>query len=752
MRRSAPHPRRPAWWQTAATVVILALSLVLGAHARVAAQEPPTFAPKTAPKSLTTIEDLGLGDTAANGARITKEFFFSGAGDYELGNNSKLFIDITHSNLLDPQRSVMNVILNNRPLQSIRLDQNNVAFGHYEINVPKDLVAKDFNRLTFEFGMTTGLLCEDPFSPALFTNILKTTAFQIDFASNPPVPKIGAPNLAEYPYPFFRAGYPVVAPVTIAIPDQPNEVELTGAYRLAADLATRVLFDLELLSVKPVSSVSQDELRNQQLILVGTPQRNPLVARAISLTPFRVQGNQFFRDQQALDPAFGVLALATSPFNGNLRALLATGATDEAVKRSVDALTSAEPAALLAGPTGVLTEPIIPPANRSFQSIFTFRDAGAPEQTLVGGGTQVTTLVFSSPAPAPGANGKLDLIVSHPDIIDRRRSNIVVELNGQAIQTIKVNKEQTRRVSYQVNLFSDVLRVGPNTLTLRTTLYDPEPLVLEACESTASERFFVTIHDDSAISLPQAAGTTSGADLASLPFPFAGLLGLRETTFVVNERDNNALRAGMLATIALGRRFGAQNEFNVMPASTATSQAIGDRHVVAIAVPRETQIGQQIERVLPLILRPDGTRALVEEKGTLAEILDSSRVGALQLAQVPWATSRRLLAVTGTDDISLGWAADALPRGGLTGNVALFQSAKQVNTFSLQRLATLDEGSLKKRFTNAEARQATLLAVFLIGLGAIALMVLWSFRNRLAPRTVGLPRLPYGRRGGNKRR
>ena len=748
------HGRRallPPWWQTALAVAALAIASLLAMPAPTQAQEPPKFAPKTAPKNLTTIEDLGLGDTAALGARVSKEFFFSGAGDYELGNNNKIFVDITHSNLLNPERSVMNVVLNGRPLLSVRLDQTNIGFGHYEVPVPKDLVSKDFNRLTFEFGMTTGLLCEDPFSPALFTNILRTTAFQIDFLENPPVPRIDPPNLAEYPYPFFRAGYPVVAPVIIVIPDEPNEVELTGAYRLAADLATRVLFELELLRVLPVSAINPDDLRNQQLILVGTPPRNTLVARALAGTPFRLQGNQMFRDQQALDPAFGILALTSSPFNGNLRALIATGAQDQAVKRSVDAITSAEPAALLAGPTGILTEPVAAPANRSLQSIFTFKEAGGREQTLLGGGTQTTTLIFSSPAPAPGAHGKLDLIISHPDIIDRRRSNIVVDLNGQAIQTIKVNREATRRVSYQVDLFSDVLKVGPNTLTLRSTLYDPEPLVLEACESTASERFFITIHEDSAISLPQAAGTSSGSDLASLPFPFAGLIGLRETTFIVNERDIDSLRAGMLATIALGRRFGAQNEFTVVPASTATAQNIGDRHVVSVSVPRETAIGREIEKVLPLILRADGTRALVEEKGTLAEILDSSRVGALQLAQVPWATNRRLLAVTGTDNIALGWEADALPKGGLVGNVALFQSATQINTFSLQRLADVDENSLKNRFTNAEARQATLLAVILITLGAIALMVLWSFRNRLAPRVVGLPRLPGRRRGGRRR-
>ncbi len=54
--------------------MVLALGVLLGTLSRVHAQEPPTFAPKTAPKNLTTLEDLGIGDTAALGARISKEF------------------------------------------------------------------------------------------------------------------------------------------------------------------------------------------------------------------------------------------------------------------------------------------------------------------------------------------------------------------------------------------------------------------------------------------------------------------------------------------------------------------------------------------------------------------------------------------------------------------------------------------------------------------------------------------------------
>ncbi|GMU41680.1 MAG: hypothetical protein AMXMBFR23_25460 [Chloroflexota bacterium] len=731
--------RRARWGRWLLIAAAAACALVAGP---VTAQvTPPDEAPKDAPRRITTLEDLGFADRAAFGASAQLDFFFSGSGDYELSDGSRLVVELTHSNLLSPDQSAVAVSLNDRPLQAIRLDETNIRGGTYEIPVPQDLIFPAFNKLSFTFNMTTGLFCEAPANSALFATILSSSFFEIDFAQDPPVPALEAPNLADYPYPFFEPGYPIVAPVVIAIPANPTSAEMTAAYRLATDLTTRVSFDLELLNVRTVTTLAPADLAKSQLIVIGSARRNPILREALANTTARQsQDGTLTVAGRDLDEAAGYIALVESPWNRLLRTLIVTGDTDDAIGRAVDALTLAETAALLAGPEAVLTEPILPPDQVAFQSVFTFRDAGTGESTFRGG-AGTTSVVFSSPAPAPGSTGTLELVISVPEDLDRRRSNIIVDLNGQTIATVRLDDEQLRRATYRVEIPGDVIRVGPNTLQMQANLYDSQSLVLAPCESYAPERLWITIHDDSAVSLPSSAGITSGADLAGLPFPFAGLRGVRETTFVIDATRPESFRAGMLAVIALGRRFGAVNEYNVLPALTATPEIIGDRHVVAVGVPPDTDFGQVLSDALPLVFRPDGTRAIIEDSGTLAEILDTSRVGAVQMVQVPWAPTRSLLSVNGTDDTALRWASEALVTRSLDGNVALLQSARQISTFSLTRARVEDvQRALEDRFTEREARLRTIVAFSMIGVGAVLLAVLWGLRGRLVPRIGGAGR------------
>jgi len=739
---SAGSYRGGRWWFRLPLALTALIAILVGSDATAHAQEPEREAVKEAPERITTIDDLGFGDTPVFGASAQINFFFSGHGDYEIGEDSRLVVDLTHSNLLDPEQSAVSIAFNDRPLLGVFLDETNTNGGTYEIAIPRDLVEQDFNELSFTFNMTTGLFCESSASSALFSTVLGSTFFEMDFVSDPPVPSLSDPNLSDYPYPFFRAGYPIVAPVIIGIPDQPTGDDLTAAYKIATGLASRVFFELDLVRIRRVGTLSDDELARHQLILIGNPLRNVLVLEAIKRAEanYDPSTDTIRRGTVTLDENAGYLALVSSPWNPLYRALIVTGKTPAAVDRGVDALTLDEPAALLVGPDAGLLEPVVPPLTSAFQSTFTFLDAGTGENTIEGQAGNVS-VAFSAPAAAPGAVGTLDLVLSFPDGLDTRRSNIIVDLNGQTIATVLVNEDESRRGSYRVDLPWDVLRIGPNALTLRANLYDQQSLVLAPCESTAPERLWMTIHDDSAIQLPQVAGAITGTDLGALPFPFAGLRGLRDTTVVVNALDDEALRAGMLSVIALGRAFGAQNEFDVQSVLEATPETIGDRHVIAIGVPPSTPLGQQLERALPLVLREGGSRALVEEEGTLTEILDSSRVGAIQEIAVPWAPQRALLSVSGTDATALGWAADALIGRSLDGNVALLQSALQINTFSLQRLAIGTPEELEDRFTEEDSQLRIILSITLISLGAIAVVVIYGLRNVIQPRFI------FNRRG-----
>ncbi|MCK9495147.1 MAG: cellulose biosynthesis cyclic di-GMP-binding regulatory protein BcsB, partial [Dehalococcoidia bacterium] len=97
------------------------------------AQTEPADAVKEAPERITTLDDLGFGDSAAFGAAAQLDFFFSGSGDYTIGDNSRIVVDLTHSNLLDPEQSAVSISFNDRPLLAVQLDQTNITGGTYEI-------------------------------------------------------------------------------------------------------------------------------------------------------------------------------------------------------------------------------------------------------------------------------------------------------------------------------------------------------------------------------------------------------------------------------------------------------------------------------------------------------------------------------------------------------------------------------------------------------------------------------------------
>ena len=238
------------------------------------------------------------------------------------------------------------------------------------------------------------------------------------------------------------------------------------------------------------------------MIVLGALARQPLLRDLLPMTTVREEGGVLLRGGQPLALEAGLLAIVESLWNPTLRAMLVTGSSAEGFLRSLDALTSAEGSALFAGPEVVLTEPIIPSTpSREFLAAFTVEQLGVPTTTIRGPAASSTSL-FSAPALAPGGTAQMDLIVSTPQVLDRRRSNVVVELNSEVIQTVELSNSETRRASYRVSLPTDLLRVGQNFMTFRASLYTSDPS-FGPCIAGASEWTWITFHSDSAVQLPQ---------------------------------------------------------------------------------------------------------------------------------------------------------------------------------------------------------------------------------------------------------
>jgi hypothetical protein len=703
---------------------------------------------------VTALADLGFGPTRARGTRVAQEFFFPGSGDLLLADpGATLTIELAHSNLLDPARSAVSVLVNDRPLRALPLTSASVDGLRLPVEVPRDLLLPDFNKVTLEFAMALGVNCEDPTHPGLFATVLPASSLELRFADEPARFALAESSLAEYPYPFARAGYPAVAPITVVLPTDPSAAELTAGYRVAIDLASRVFFEVERLEIVHASELATIELATRQLILVGTPDRHRLVADVLAsgvLAAAALDGSGVALNEGALveggrrlGEEEGLLALGASPWNPALRALLLTGAGDAAVRNAVDALTRAEPTALLAGPVaavGASAGAALPGAGASESGreadAFRFGDVGVGDLTVRG--EQVQTIDLSLRAPsAAGEAGALDLVLSWPETVDGRRSNVIVSLNGQLVETLELRGSERQHTPMRIALPAELLRPGPNALRLETRLYavderDADPV----CDSRADERLWLTVHSDSAVSFPGDGDAGARAlDLAALPYPFAGRAGLRETALVVDPASPASLRAGLLTAIALGRlgeAKGRATDIEVLPQAEATPERLGTRHVVAAGLAPGGPLDGALADALPLLLAPDGTRRLLAGAETLAELLTPSRLGAVQVAPAPWAPERRLLVLQGTDDVALGWAARALLDRRLAGTVALLSGPKAIETLVLARDVAPPPAPVAEQFTESESRARQLVALALIAAGAGALLVAWAFRDRIA--------------------
>lgn len=144
------------------------------------------------------------------------------------------------------------------------------------------------------------------------------------------------------------------------------------------------------------------------------------------------------------------------------------------------------------------------------------------------------------------------------------------------------------------------------------------------------------LHDDSALALPDDSDQRpGGGSLATLPYPFAGSGGLRDTTIVVDATRAASLRASLDAATELGRASSGPAEFDALPQAEATAKRLGKRHLVLAGIDAGSPLAGAVERALPVVLHPDGTRELVKGDARLGGVLSATRIGVAQVSPVP---------------------------------------------------------------------------------------------------------------------
>lgn len=325
---------------------------IRGATSRVGNIAPPEGEPGAPPPQSYTLASLGGGDETFYGTRQQERTYsFTLPPGWKLTGPSVLTLRFSHASTLDAEQSVLDVRLNDQPVGSTFLNQDNVADGQWTIALSQRALQEGENHLRIGVEMTQPGAdaidrCRLLDDQRLWTVIDQNSQISVPYTIVDP-----RPDLKHLPYPFGQDSGQ--SQTLFVLPEGYSAALSDDVVQLAAQLGTAVKNDHLAANVLLASKVEQETWENHHLVLLGRPTQNPLLRQLNNLLPW-----QFARGSDRLAPAsggdpglelrlgddatVGLIQVAQSPWN-KARALLAlTGTTDAGVHLAVRTLLDPE--------------------------------------------------------------------------------------------------------------------------------------------------------------------------------------------------------------------------------------------------------------------------------------------------------------------------------------------------------------------------------------------------------------------------
>lgn len=306
---------------------------------------PPPLAPSTRLIIDRTFDQLGYEDKTLYGIvarQVRYDFYLPHA--WEMLEPARLFLSFSHSPLIDPANSTLDVYLNDIPIGGTLLDQTNQTKGLLAVEIPNWLLKPGKNRLYIQVEMHFfEEYCIDNNDPRAWTVIFKNSYLHL-----PLVAVHEGPEQAVFPSPFDGEGH--YEETVFVVSDRMTAGQRDALLRLAAYLGASSENQYLALRVLRASELSEEIQAQKHLIIVGRPSRNPLfqeqaIAKALPQpfeagTDILIPRHDTVVVQQMPDWSIGLLQTFPSPWNPERRILAVTGTTDESVAWSLQALTS----------------------------------------------------------------------------------------------------------------------------------------------------------------------------------------------------------------------------------------------------------------------------------------------------------------------------------------------------------------------------------------------------------------------------
>jgi len=364
---------------------------IRGATARVGDVAPPKGTSGAPPPQSYTLTALGGGDETFYGTRQQERvYLFTLPPGWKSTGPSVLTLRFAHASTLDPERSVIDVRLNDQPVGSTFLDQENATDGRWTVSLPQRSLQAGENRLHVGLEMTLPGAdeteqCRMLDDQRLWTVIDQSSEISVPYAIIDP-----QPNLAYLPYPFGQDSGQ--SQTLFVLPDEYDVAYSNDVVQLAVQFGAAVKNDHLLANVLLATKVERESWQNHHLVVLGRPTQNVLLRQFNDNLPWRfTRGSDTLAGVSSGDPGLqlqlgdnatvGLIQVAQSPWDKTRTILALTGTTDAGAHLAVRTLL--DPEQELRGDLVVVEAPSPASDNPRIQIIDT-RPAG-PETPVAPG-------------------------------------------------------------------------------------------------------------------------------------------------------------------------------------------------------------------------------------------------------------------------------------------------------------------------------------------------------------------------------
>jgi hypothetical protein len=296
----------------------------------------------------TRLEDIGRADDTVTGVgdhALSFTLPLAGAVTGRLGVPLELVM--SHSPLLDPERSSARIVVNSIPITAVRFRDLPATRGVLNVDLPLTALKPGENAVEVQFSLYLPWIGrQDNQTDVCGGRIPYEQAWAVlHGASSFRLPgNLAAPSevtLANYPYPFVdKQRMDQTAFVTPVRMDR-----LGGLFQLAADLGRSAQGEWLTPRVIPAAEFKPEGL-DANLVIWGTPADNPALSRLGAYLPLAVYQDQHERfilsDELRMtlrdDVDVGILQEIPSPWAPDRFILVVSATSDQALPLSVRAL------------------------------------------------------------------------------------------------------------------------------------------------------------------------------------------------------------------------------------------------------------------------------------------------------------------------------------------------------------------------------------------------------------------------------